>query len=86
MASFCIKCHYAECRNLFIIMLNVIMLSIIMPNVVLLNVVAPFLSIDDWFKISDVIVRRLYSPFFSLCQWQNGQWAAKLNIDVASVC
>jgi hypothetical protein len=31
-------CHYAECQDLFIIVLNVIMLS-----VVILNVVAPFL-------------------------------------------
>jgi hypothetical protein len=27
-------CHYAECRILFIIMLNVIMLSVVMPRVV----------------------------------------------------
>jgi hypothetical protein len=30
-------CHYAECRDLCIIMLNVTMLSVVMPNVV-----APF--------------------------------------------
>ncbi len=32
-------CHYAECRDLCIVMLNVIMLSVIK-----LNVVAPLLS------------------------------------------
>ncbi len=32
-----IECHYAECRDLFFVTLNVIMLSVIM-----LNVVAPF--------------------------------------------
>jgi hypothetical protein len=29
-----IKCHYAECRDLCIVMLNVIMLSVVMLNVV----------------------------------------------------
>jgi len=33
MLNFC-----AECRNLFIVMLNVIMLSVVMLNVVILNV------------------------------------------------
>ncbi len=32
---------YAECRDLFIVMLNVIMLSIVMLSVVMLNVGAP---------------------------------------------
>ncbi len=36
--SLCIKCVYAECRVLFIVMLNVIMMS-----VVILNVVAPWI-------------------------------------------
>ncbi len=31
--------HYAECRDLFIAMLNVVMLSVVMLNVVMLNVV-----------------------------------------------
>ncbi len=31
-------CHYAECRDLFIVMLNVILLSVIMVNVVILSV------------------------------------------------
>jgi hypothetical protein len=34
--TICIERHYAQCRNLFIVMLNVIMLS-----VVILNVLAP---------------------------------------------
>ncbi len=33
------ECHYAGCRNLFIIMLNFIMLSVIMLNVVMLSVI-----------------------------------------------
>jgi hypothetical protein len=41
------ECHYAEFRNLFIVMLYVIMLSYVMLNVamlcvVLLSVVVPF--------------------------------------------
>ncbi len=32
-------CHYAECRILFIILLNVIMLILVMPNAVMLSVV-----------------------------------------------
>jgi hypothetical protein len=40
ITTFCIKCHYAECRDLFIVLLNVI-LSVIMLNVVMLSVVAP---------------------------------------------
>jgi hypothetical protein len=32
---------YAECRNLFIVMLNVIMLSVVMLSVIMLSVVAP---------------------------------------------
>ncbi len=48
--SFTSLCHYAECPNLFIVMLNVIMLSagiytvtlnIIMLSAVMLGVVAP---------------------------------------------
>jgi hypothetical protein len=27
------ECHYAECRNLFIIILNVVMLSVIEPDI-----------------------------------------------------
>ncbi len=32
--------HYAKCRNLFIVMVNVIMLSVVKLNVIRLNVVA----------------------------------------------
>jgi len=32
-------CHYAECRDLFIGMLNVIMLSVVMLSAIRLNVV-----------------------------------------------
>jgi hypothetical protein len=40
-----IECCYAECRDLFIIMLNVSMLSVIRLSVIILNVVAPFLTL-----------------------------------------
>jgi hypothetical protein len=36
-------CYYAECRILFIIMLNVIMLSVVMLSVVIQSVVAPIM-------------------------------------------
>jgi hypothetical protein len=46
MLSVCAKCHYAECRALFIVTLNVIVSSAIMPSVfvqsvIMLSVVAP---------------------------------------------
>jgi hypothetical protein len=34
-------CHYAECRVLFIIMLNVIMLNVVMLSVIMLSAVVP---------------------------------------------
>ncbi len=37
--TICIECHYADSRDLFIVMLNIIMLIVIM-----LNVVAPILD------------------------------------------
>jgi hypothetical protein len=45
-----IGCHYAECRNLFIVMLNV-MPSVVM-NIVMLNVIAP-LKYDHILCIKD---------------------------------
>jgi hypothetical protein len=38
ITALCIKCHYAECRDLFV-MLNAVMLSIVLLSVVLLSVV-----------------------------------------------
>jgi hypothetical protein len=37
-----IECLCAECRNLFMAMLNAIMLSVFMLNVVMLSVVVPY--------------------------------------------
>jgi hypothetical protein len=37
ITTFCIKCHYAESRNLFFVMQNVYMLSVIMLSVVMLG-------------------------------------------------
>ncbi len=36
-----VECSCAECRNLFIVMLNVIIPSVVMLNVVILSIVAP---------------------------------------------
>jgi hypothetical protein len=51
--TFCIKCYYAECRDVFIVMLDVMMLSVVMLNVVmlgivLLSVVVPFLQLLNY--------------------------------------
>jgi hypothetical protein len=35
---FCMKCHYAECRNLFIVMLNVVTTCAVMLSIVILSV------------------------------------------------
>ena len=40
-------CHYAECRGLFIIVLNVIILNVIMKSVIMLSVVAPLVLIGN---------------------------------------
>jgi hypothetical protein len=37
ITTICIKCHYAENRNLFFVMQNVDMLSVIMLSVVMLG-------------------------------------------------
>jgi hypothetical protein len=37
--TFCIQGHFAECRDLFIVMLNAIMLSVVMLNVAILSVI-----------------------------------------------
>jgi hypothetical protein len=36
------ECRYADCHDLFMIVLNVIMLSVVMLGVVMLYVVAPY--------------------------------------------
>jgi hypothetical protein len=43
ITTFCIKCdytelHYAECRDFFIVLLNMVMLSVVMLNVIMLSV------------------------------------------------
>ncbi len=53
------QCHYAECCDLFIVMLNAVMLSDIMLivfilNAVMLNVVAPY--IDHKFEENKVLI------------------------------
>jgi hypothetical protein len=37
----CAECHYGECRDLFTVMLSVVMLSVVEQNAVMLSVVAP---------------------------------------------
>ncbi len=44
ITTFCIKCRYAECRDLFIDVLNVVMLSVVM-----LSIMAP---------LSDVLLKQ----------------------------
>ncbi len=39
ITTLCIECYYAECRDLFVVMLNDIMLNNVMLNAVMLNVV-----------------------------------------------
>ncbi len=39
ITTFCIKCHYAENRDLFIVMRKVVKLDVIMLGVVILGVV-----------------------------------------------
>ncbi len=66
ITTFCIKCHYdhchcAECHNLFIVMLNVIMLSDIMLNVITLSdVMLSVVILSDVmlnvFMLSDVML------------------------------
>jgi hypothetical protein len=29
--TLCFKCHYAECRDLFIVMLSVVVLNVVVP-------------------------------------------------------
>jgi len=36
-----IECNYAECRNLYIVVLNAIALNVVVPNVIRLSVVMP---------------------------------------------
>jgi hypothetical protein len=40
-----VECHYAECCNLFIAVLNAITLSVVMLNVIMMSVMALFLSL-----------------------------------------
>ncbi len=39
LSILCIECNYAECCNLFNVMLNVVMLGVIMLSVVMLSVI-----------------------------------------------
>jgi hypothetical protein len=69
-------CHYAEwhcaeCCNLFLGMLNVIMLSVVLLNVIRLNVVmlsvvAPFLRLNKWYFSTQLLKLRIYA---SLKNW-----------------
>ncbi len=56
ITTFCIKCDFAECRNLFIVMLNVFMLSVAILNVIMLSVVI----------LSVVAVKRRVTPNLAL--------------------
>ncbi len=58
--------HYAECRILFIILLNVIMLSVVMVSVVMLSVIK--LSVVEPF-----IIIYLRQVILDVCSVQNVQ-------------
>ncbi len=53
ITTLCIECHYAECCDLFIVMLNVVMLSAVM-----LSVLAPEK------KQPEMIAKDKHSSFF----------------------
>ncbi len=59
ITTLCIKCHYAECHNLIIVMLNVIKLSVIMLNVIKLSVVMLNVIMLNVIKLSVVILNVL---------------------------
>jgi len=40
ITTLCIKCHYAQCRILFIVLLNAVMLSVVMLNVNMMSALA----------------------------------------------
>ncbi len=54
-------CYYAECRVLFIIMLNVIMQSVIMLSGIILTVVAPNNDLKKFVKIVVTLTLVWYS-------------------------
>jgi hypothetical protein len=55
----CDEYHYAECRVLFIVRLNVVMMSVVMLSVVMLSVV--MLSVVTPFTGGSLV--KLFSPF-----------------------
>jgi hypothetical protein len=65
--TLCIERHYAECRDLFIVILNVIMPSVIMLNVVASIPILLVLLVDNL----SLNLIRLYIMFYSS---QYSQW------------
>ncbi len=41
ITTLCIKCHYAECHSLIIVMLNVIKLSVAILKILMLSAMEP---------------------------------------------
>jgi hypothetical protein len=66
--TFCIKCHYAGFRDLFIVMLNV-MLNIIMLNSIMLSVVAP----NGQFEF-EIFMAHLLPPYLAFYTQTWGSW------------
>jgi hypothetical protein len=52
------ECHYAECRDLFIVLLNVIMLGVIILSVVMPRAVILSLIIPSTIMMSFVVTKR----------------------------
>ncbi len=56
-------CHYAECRDIFIVMQNVVMLSVIMPSVV-----APQNN-----PVGRIFLHPSENTYVILASWQDGK-------------
>jgi hypothetical protein len=48
ITTLCIKCHWAECRELLVVILTAFMLGVVMLNVIVLSVVVPLQNTIKW--------------------------------------
>ncbi len=78
-----IECNYAECFNLFYVMLNVVMLNVVMLNIVMLNVVMLNVVKLNVVMLSVVILsvvaplsdcHQLYKTFWSVIYYEAYFW------------
>ena len=66
ITTFCIKSHYAECRNLFIVMLNVTILSVVMLSDVMLNVIMQSVVMLCVVPPKDQLLEKIKKSFFAI--------------------